>query len=163
MLLECQGSTLSLRKISLVRLKRIMLALTKQQLLTYIETRFRVLNLISRMLNYHHGNIGRNLNKYFQLLFAPKPLCSQWDLCGYILRLYNVQFLIRLETINSKIILCRLWKCKIQLCKLLSRLNIMAIKLPQDIWLESMRKAYIRQCLRWLRKVISHLSRSFIL
>ena len=100
MLLECQGSTLSLRKISLVRLKRIMLALTKQQLLTYIETRFRVLNLISRMLNYHHGNIGRNLNKYFQLLFAPKPLRSQWDLCGYILRLYNVQFLIRLETMR---------------------------------------------------------------
>ena len=103
MLLECQGSTLSLRKISLVRLKRIMLALTKQQLLTYIETRFRVLNLISRMLNYHHGKIGRNLNKYFQLLFAPKPLRSQWDLCGYILRLYNVQFLIRLETMYNVI------------------------------------------------------------
>ena len=95
MLLKCQGSTLSLRKISLVRLKRIMLALTKQQLRTYIETRFRVLNLISRMLNYHHGNIGRNLNKYFQLLFAPKPLCSQWHLCGYILRSYNVQSLIK--------------------------------------------------------------------
>ena len=95
MLLECQGSTLSRRKISLVRLKRIMLALTKQQLLTYIETRFRVLNLISRMLNYHHGKIGRNLNKYFQLLFAPKPLCSHWDLCGYILRLYIEQYLIK--------------------------------------------------------------------
>ena len=32
--------------------------------------------------------------------------------------------------------------------KLLSRLNIMAIKLPQDIRLEGMQKAYIRQCLR---------------
>ena len=95
MLLQCEGSTLSRRKISLVRLKRIMLALTKQQLLTYIETRFRVLNLISRMLNYHHGKIGRNLNKYFQLLFAPEPLCSHWDLCGYILWLYIEQYLIK--------------------------------------------------------------------